>query len=736
MSHERHASAGERAVSGGMVHVRFRAIHLCAMCLAIPPSSARGQVADAREEVAVTGTAPAAIAPSLAPLGATEPTSIGSQAAIEALLPPTANYDDALDLTPSVLAGTPDGSGLSEAATLTIRGFSDGQYNVVFDDIPFADTDDFTHHSSAYFVARDLGSITVDRGPGDGTTIGNATFGGTVSLASRAFDKDGSISPTVTLGSHETLFGGVLVQSGQNTLPCGMTGLLDIEGDESHGALDGGAQRRRTIFGKLLVPLGERTTLTLLTNVSRTRQGEPIGATKNEIALHGPRFALNDDPASQAYEGYNASVYTTDLSYAALAHSFASGASLTDTVYSYGLYRTIDQGLDPNGETPNGTPFGANDVPGQSGRNGLRAWGDILRATVPVERTLDVDGGLWIERQENLRFLLDTDRTDGDATVPDLAPVGGLANSAAFQRLQFERLVTLEPYVQLAWTPVHVLTLTAGLKGAWSQREVDAPVMEGTRLATYVTRDFGAPLPSFAAHLAITREWSAYAQAARGFLAPPLQFFDVANPATAAIDAETTWNFQAGTAWRDRRSSFAADIYDIVFGNAVGSRTVAGEAVDYDAGRVIYHGIEVEATRAIAAGFSLTGSASANHAHQFGTNGGASGPAPDLPQATLSGGVLFRHGALDAALIEHWTGGTYGGTGGTQWVDPFNELDLSLGATVRLPKVPPVQLRAQVFNLLDRSKIDGFAGYTAADATPLWWTEAGLTVFLGATTKF
>lgn len=711
-----------------MVHLTSRSAAFLLLC-AVPHGAARA--AAPSEEVAVTGAGLAGRAPTLASLDATQPVSIIGQAAIEALLAPTANYDDAVRLSPSVLDVSPDGPGLSEAATLSIRGFTDGQYNVTFDGIPFADSDDFTHHSSAYFVARDFGSVTVDRGPGDATTIGNATFGGTVALASRALDAAGSISPTVTSGTHRTIFGGVLLQSGKGGLPGGASGMLDLEGDESHGALDGGAQRRRTIFGKWLVPLGARTTLTLVTNVSRTRQGEPIGATREEIALGGPSTALNDDPASQAYEGYNASVYATDMSTAELAHGFASGVSLTDTVYSYGLYRTIDQGLDPNGETPNGTAFGRGDVPGQSGRNGLRAWGDVLRVTAPLARTLSLDAGWWIERQQNSRFLLDVDQTLGHAPDPDLAFVAGVPGSAAIDRVQREQLVTLEPYVQLDWRPVPKLTLSAGLKGGWSARAVQAPVMEGTRLPTGARRDVGAPLPSFAARYALARDWSVYAQAARGFLAPPLQFFDVSDPATAAIAPETTWNFQAGTVWRTRGVSLAADVYDILFANAVGSRTIGGETVDFDQGRVVYRGVELEATRALAWGFSGTGSASANDAHQHGA-----GPAPNAPQATLSGGLLFKGHMFDAALIDHWTGGTYGDTGGAQWVDPFNELDLSVGHTVHLPQGPPVSLRAQVFNLLNSRKIDGFAGYTVADATPLWWTQAGLTVFVGATTKF
>ena len=49
---------------------------------------------------------------------------------------------------------------------------------------------------------------------------------------------------------------------------------------------------------------------------------------------------------------------------------------------------------------------------------------------------------------------------------------------------------------------------------------------------------------------------------------------------------------------------------------------------------------------------------------------------------------------------------------------------------------PPLALKVQIYNLLDSRKIDGLAGYTVAAATPLFWTQAGRSIFLTATTRF
>ena len=517
---------------------------LCAALLAARPAHA-----DPAIQVAPVRAAAASQAPTSQPLDATQPTSVVDRAALDRTVAPTGNYDDAIRLSPSVIDVSPNGPGLDEAQVLSIRGFTDGQYDVTFDAIPFADSDDFTHHSSAYFAARDLAAVAVDRGPGSAATLGDATFGGTVALRSIAPSAAApTLSPTVSLGSFATRLAGVLLDSGPGLLPGGARGVLDLESSRSDGALSLAAQRRATAFGKLVVPLGPDATLTLAANASRTSQNEPPGATRAQIAATGPSTALNADPRSQAYEGYNGSTYRTDIAYAALAATPTPALALSTTLYTYGLERHFGQGLDLGGETPNGTSLSPDDVPGQSARNGLRAWGAILRAVQTLPAALTLEAGLWAERQANSRSLVEVDLSAGGTPNPVLPAVPGTPGSASIDRLQHESLLTVQPYAQLGWRPLAWLTLTAGLKGAWFARDIDAPVMQGTRLPTRVERDFGAPLPSFTALLRPDPRWSLYAQAARGFLAPRLQLFDVTAPRTAPIAPERTWNVQIGTA--------------------------------------------------------------------------------------------------------------------------------------------------------------------------------------------
>ncbi|MGS0758487.1 TonB-dependent receptor plug domain-containing protein, partial [Roseateles sp. GG27B] len=77
-----------------------------------------------------------------------------------------------------------NGPGLSETKT-TMRGFSDDQYNITFDGIPWGDTNNPAHHSTSFFPGSVIGGAVVERGPGNASNLGFATFGGSLNLFSK-----------------------------------------------------------------------------------------------------------------------------------------------------------------------------------------------------------------------------------------------------------------------------------------------------------------------------------------------------------------------------------------------------------------------------------------------------------------------------------------------------------------------------------------------------------------------
>jgi len=123
-------------------------------------------------------------APSQGSLVAVQPQSIVGADFIQNNDAPAVNYTDIIKFTPSVWTVDPNGPGLMENLGTSIRGFQDGQFNVTLDGIPWGDSNDFTHHSTSYFMSQDIGNVIVDRGPGNAATVGDATFGGTIYMQS------------------------------------------------------------------------------------------------------------------------------------------------------------------------------------------------------------------------------------------------------------------------------------------------------------------------------------------------------------------------------------------------------------------------------------------------------------------------------------------------------------------------------------------------------------------------
>ena len=98
---------------------------------------------------------------------------------------PLADFNAVARIAPSVGVGlSANGPGLGESK-VALRGFQHGEYNVTYDGIPFGDTNNPTHHSTSYFPARIIGGMVIERGPGNASNLGQATFGGSINLFSK-----------------------------------------------------------------------------------------------------------------------------------------------------------------------------------------------------------------------------------------------------------------------------------------------------------------------------------------------------------------------------------------------------------------------------------------------------------------------------------------------------------------------------------------------------------------------
>lgn len=682
-------------------------------------STATGSSAGAAAPSGNVQSAPAQ-APSQGVLSASEPKSVVSRHYIENSTAPSANYSDIIQISPSVSNIDPNGAGLMESQSLSIRGFQDGQYNVTFDGIPFGDSNDFTHHSTSFFSSRNIGSIALDRGPGDASQIGFATFGGTIAVQS----VEPSLTPKFTVfgsyGSFNTWTSGAELNTGDMQQWGDARAVVGYNHVGSDGYLTNGAQRRDNFFFKLDKPLGDDTLLTLYADYSRIHQNVSLGATAAQIREFGPNFGLSGDPSSQSYYGYNFDRINTDFEYIGIKTKLADW-KIENKLYTYAYYHDGFNGLDPNGETPNGTTFGPNNVPGQQMANNYRAFGDVVNA----ERQIGpgkLQLGAWLTHQSNFRDNMNVDDS----------------LNFALEQLNFtmhDTLLTFEPFIQYEWQLPHGLTVTPGVKYVSFNRSIDSPIDQGSGAAVDFSHTWTKVLPSLTLHEQINPNWSAYIQYAQGFLAPNLNVFYVQNPSVSGQpDPEQTDNYQIGTTYKTDRLTVSADLYYINFRNAVTSRVVGGNATFSNAGGAVYKGVESEATFYAGLGFSLYGNLTFNSAKQKSTDTWM----PNAPQSTAALGVIYERGPLYGSLITKFVGHQFGDTGDTQPLGGFAVTNLSGVYTIKSPAawMHNTRIGLEIDNLFNRTSINGLAGYTAADNTPLYWTIPGRAFVATLSTDF
>jgi iron complex outermembrane receptor protein len=703
------------------------------------------------------GTAPYN-APSLTPLNSVQPTSVVSQQTIQNQLSSTQSYADIARLTPSVSLISPNGPGLGEAAGPTIRGFQDGQYNVTIDGIPIGDSNDFTHHTTSFFTNDEIGQLIVDRGPGTAETVGDATFGGTMSIRTINPAATTTLTPYGSYGSYDTGVEGLRIDTGAIQAANGTTGVFNIENDNSNGALTYSHQDRTNFFGKIIVPVGNSTTVTFMADYNRLYQNPVYGATLGEMAAYGHNYNLNNNPDSQDYWRYNYDRITTDMEYVDVASHLADGWEYDGKVYTYAYYHADNNGLDVNDDSGTGealnevvlSPGGATTagVPGETFFMNYRSVGTIQRLQKDFAWG-DIKLGAWFDHQVNTRFLAENDLSDGNAdnyndsadgfSNADLAAANN--NYGQIDRLQHNQLYTFQPYAQLDWQPIQNLTLTGGVKYAFFRRTLDAQVQQTTEAEIGYQHDWGKFLPSFEAKYNFSPNFSTYAQVAEGFLAPNLNTFYVDDPNNSAEEPETTWSYQTGFAYQSRHLALGGDVYLVHFMNFINHTGSGVNEVYYNDGGAVYKGIEGEATYTFDNGFSLFANGGLNKANSTATNDYIA----EAPQFTSNAGIIYNKNGIYASIIDQLTGGEYDsngtGNGGTTlansrapgaWYDPYNVVNLAAGYTFNHinPHVKQIRVKLNLDNITNQQQIIFSPGQVGPNSEDLCYVLPGVSAFV------
>lgn len=557
------------------------------------------------DDIVVTGTKVNQATPITSSVHTFEPQSIVSRSIIENSIAPTADYSQVVLLTPSAALQPSSGNGVGLGdAKVSLRGFTDGQYNITIDGIPFGDTNDPTHHSTSYFPNGTYERIIVDRGPGSATDLGQASYGGQVHIISREATDKFFIENQAVYGSFETWMERLTINTGAIKALGGLKLVGVGEYKTTNGALTHESGDWTNLFLKAELPIGSDAKLSFVTayNHSPFHQSDAGGgATQAQIAKYGIDFG-GIDPSQAAGSGYtnartdwNWEIKTTDFEIARLQWNVAPQVQIDNKAYTY-FYKNFTVSTEdsttpcatlssatqcsgPGYTNAKGMGAGiggsggsaiAGDIPGYTKLNMYRVMGDILQATWANPLGV-LKAGLWYEHATTRRFRYDYDFTTASAAGglgDEYFNISIMNNGSNFNwkekaggvHYEADGTTPIPAYIKYdehsGWNQVQFfgemafkldndkLTLTPGVKVQTFTRFINTPIAsQSARVGVYAHENYRPTLPYFTANYLIEPNLSVYAQFAKGFLIPSLSASletSGANNATVPLDPKPT----------------------------------------------------------------------------------------------------------------------------------------------------------------------------------------------------
>jgi iron complex outermembrane receptor protein len=654
--------------------------------------------------VAAEDTVATRTAPSQASLTARSAQSEVREEFIRNYIGPVADFSQVVQMAPGMFSYSPNGPGLGDTKTY-FRGFSDGDFTIAFDGIPFQDTNSPTHHSWAFFPGPFLGGAVVDRSPGTAANFGPTNYGGSINLLSRVLEPEQRISVDGSYGTWNTKVYGLEYESGN----VGGSNLM-VNGQEmkSDGYQTFNKQEQEAFSAKYQYSLTNNTQLTAFGSYINLRSNTPNtkGGTRAQIAQFGDNYLLSGDPTKANYYGYNFYHVMSDFEYVGLISNLGGGWKLDDKLYTYAYHNFQNY----NSATAITTTSATDKL------NGYRTTGNIFRLSdetgAGTFRT-----GLWSEIANTNRYQIPSDpRTWVDAALPNF----------------HETFTTtlLQPFVEYEFKATSDLKVTPGVKYSSYKQDLTqfadngktvgnlggAPSVEHS--ATYTT-----VLPFFDIHYMVEKNWSLYAQYATGDEIPPTSVFDVKNGSVTVLPKSTrNSTVQVGTVFKSEAMTFDMDVYHISFDNAYstpGPDPITGLTTYYANGKSVSQGIEAESNIVLGGGFNLYVNATAGSAKYSSTGLSIA----NAPKDTESLGLYYQQGDWNVGLLGKRVGKMFNDNGATHEavaIDPFIMPNLFINYTLKTPAswMKQAKFKLSVNNLTDKHSIVGVAPAATTTSVP------------------
>ena len=700
------------------------------------PFLAQAQEATKLDAVTVTaktaqGLPATMTAPSQSSLEAHSAQSLVGEVQLRDYTSPIADYTQALNMTPGMFSTSPNGVGLGDAK-ITMRGASDSNMVFSFDGIPFNDTNGVSHHSWVFFPSQFIGGMTVDRSPGRASTIGQATFSGSVDFHSRALEADPRTSVILSSGSWNTKLVSVEHETGQFGTDGKSNFLFAVQNMKSDGYQTFNAQERNAFQLKWEHENQGGSTFTLFASYLNLKTNTPSikGVARSGYDTGDYTTLLSGDPTKANYFGYNFYDISTDFVYAGLTANLGDGWKFDNKAYTYRYW---------NKQNYNGTTITATSATDKL--NSYTTLGDVARFTRESDLgTLST--GIWLDQAKSYRFQIPSDpRTWADSVIPNFS--------------ETYTTTTVQPYIEFEYKATPNLKITPGLKYAsYTQDFIHLADNGGAvgalggapSIANSIT--YTDVLPAIDVRYQFKPNWTMYAQYALGDQIPSTSVFDVPNAKASPVPTPTkTTTVQVGTVWTSDDLTLAMDIYKTNLDSTYTKSSTADSAGNfgwYASGTQTSQGIEAEANWVLGQGFSLYANAT-SASLKYDSNGKWVAGAPSDTE-TLA--LNYQRGS--------WSVGASANRIGQQFnddslknneaivIDPYVVSNLYVNYTVKAPSsfAKALKLQLGVNNLFDIHAIaaiaNAAAGSTTATPKPadLLTVTPGRSVQLTATLDF
>jgi iron complex outermembrane recepter protein len=677
-----------------------------------------------------------------------------SSAVIKNFMAPVADFAEVIQQAPGAFSTNPNGIGLGQGKSY-FRGFSDGQYTITFDGIPFEDTNTPTHHSWASFPSQWISTADFDRSPGQASDFGPTNFGGSINLKSPELQADPNIRGTFTYASFNTKLYSLDGESGLLGPKKQDAVLLNFNALTSDGYQTYNYQQRDAGYGKYQHRFSDRTSLSLYGGVVDIWNNTPntTNPTRAQVAQYGDNFLLTNTPLlpngtpDPYYYGYNTYHVQTDFEYAAFTSDLGNGWKIDNKAYTT---RYWNKQFYQNGATVNLTsskPSGVDKL------NGYRHAGDTFviskESKWGIFRT-----GIWYDWAYTDRYQYPSNiLTHVNTPLPNFHEHFTTTSS--------------QPFAEYEWRATERLVVTGGIKAATYSMYLNQFQDNGKTVGclggvatTYPPTAgiwAGAPgciggaafvnhsilynnwLPTLTARYRIWRQWSTYAQFAEGSVIPPSSVFDVpGGNVTTPPKPTLAKTYQAGSVLKLNRFTLDADFYYVHFQNGYQSYIdpTTNEPVYVATGPSNTKGFEAESHYIIGYGLSVYGNFTVGSAkYQTGPNYPNGGKwVANTPSNVEGMSLLWQHGNYDMGFVWKRVGQYYNDNGSLTYningisvpypvnqavtIQPWNLENVFLNYTIKNSSYfRGTKVQLAVNNLANSHSLVGITPGVAATAT-------------------